>query len=146
MIKHTPIHNGYIGDISDISKICEFYSAKDEVPVKYVCTSALLPTATQAVDVFYRDTPHPVFGNKYFGLYTTASDVNMITNADSIEEHTFALVRDDEGTLQYSTHRWDYKEFKNGNMIDGGRAYVSSSIRCKIHDYVVRDGEMVPKS
>ena len=34
------------------------------------------------------------------------------------------MVENDEGMLEYSSHRHDYKQFDNGNMIDGGRDYV----------------------
>ena len=68
--------------------------------------------------------------------------VLMITNADKVEDFEFGLIEDDDGNLQYSSHRWDYKQFKNGNMIDGGRSYIKSSM-CPIYMHVVRDGEMV---
>jgi len=133
MIKHEPQ--------IDTEKVCKLYSEKDGVNVKYVCTSALGDEA-QAMDIFYRDTPHPEFGNKYFGIYYHAMGGNlMITNADRIEKQEFGLVEDDDDNLQYSAHRHDYKMFENGNMIDGGRSYIKSSM-CPIHMYVVRDGEM----
>ena len=141
MIKHEPqrvMHNPLI----DTDKVCKLYSEKDGVPVKYVCTSALGHEA-QAMDIFYRDTPHPEFGNRYMGLYYhPMSGKVMITNADRIEQAEFGLVEDDDGNLQYSAHRHDYKQFENGNMIDGGRSYIKSS-GCPIHMHVVRDGEMV---
>ena len=134
MIKHEPLFN--------TQRSCELYSKKDGVPVAYVCTSALGNEA-QAMDIFYRDTPHPEFGNRYFGLYwSTASGKVMIANADKIEDFEFALVEDENGDLQYSRHRWDYLSFSNGNMIDGGRAYTRSS-GCKVYVYRVKDGEMV---
>jgi hypothetical protein len=134
MIKHEPLF--------DTDKICEHYTEKDEVPVKYVCTSALGHEA-QAMDIFYRGTPHPTFGNIYFGVYhNVMSGKTMITNADRIEKQDFGLVEDDDDNLQYSAHRHDYKMFENGNMIDGGRSYIKSSM-CPIHMHVVRDGEMV---
>jgi hypothetical protein len=131
MIKHKPLF--------DTKKVCELFSEKDRVPITYVCTSALGHEA-QAMDIFYRDTPHPAFGNRYFGLYHNGN--LMIANADKIEQAEFGLVEDDDGDLQYSAHRHDYKKFENGNMIDGGRAYIKSS-KCPIHMHVVRDGEMV---
>ena len=95
------------------------------------------------MDIFFRETPHPEFGNRYFGLYRNAISGNlMITNADRIESVEFGLVEDDTGDLQYSAHRHDYKQFNNGNMIDGGRAYIKSS-GCKLYVYRVKDGEMV---
>ena len=130
MIKHEPQ--------IDTEKVCELFSKKDGVTVKYVCTSAL-GHEEQAMDIFYRDTPHPEFGNRYFGLYHNGN--LMIANADRIEQAEFGLVEDDEGNLQYSAHRHDYKKFENGNMIDGGRSYIKSSM-CPIHMHVVRDGEM----
>jgi len=138
MIKHEPLF--------DTDKVCEHYSKKDGVPVTYVCTSALGDEA-QAMDIFYRETPHPEFGNRYMGLYRNylISDGVMIANADRIETQEFGLIEDDEGNLQYSAHRHDYKKFENGNMIDGGRAYIKSSV-CPVYMYVVRDGEVVEKS
>ena len=134
MIKHKPLF--------DTDKVCEHYTQKDGVPVKYVCTSALGHEA-QAMDIFYRDTPHPEFGNRYMGLYyhPMSGDL-MITNADRIESVEFGLVEDDTGDLQYSAHRHDYKKFVNGNMIDGGRSYIRSS-GCPVYMYEVRDGEMM---
>ena len=134
MINHEPIF--------DTKRVCELYSKKDGVPVTYVCTSAPGDEA-QAMDIFYREIPHPEFGNRYFGLFRNALSGNlMITNADKIEQAEFGLVEDDDGNLQYSAHRHDYKLFENGNMIDGGRAYIKSSM-CEIKHYVVRNGEMV---
>jgi hypothetical protein len=134
MINHNPLF--------DIEKVCELYSKKDGVPVTYVCTSAL-DDGAHAMDIYYRETPHPQFGNRYFGLYHNGN--LMIANADRIESVEFGLVEDDDGDLQYSAHRHDYKLFENGNMIDGGRAYIKSSM-CPIHTHVVRGGEMVEKN
>ena len=55
----------------DTAKIEKIYSVKDGTPVKYVCTSAFRDEA-QAMDIYYRETPHPEFGNKYFGLFHSA--------------------------------------------------------------------------
>ena len=134
MIKHEPLF--------DTNKVCELYSKKDGVPVTYVCTSAL-GHETQAMDIFYRKTPHPEFGNRYFGLYHNYfSGGIVIANADKIEQAEFGLVEDDAGNLQYSAHRHDYKMFENGNMIDGGRAYIRCAAN-EVKHYVVRNGEMV---
>ena len=133
MIKHEPQF--------DTDKVCKLYSERDGVSITYVCTSALGGEA-QAMDIFYRDTPHPVFGNKYFGIFQLPCRNLMITNADRIEQAEFGLIEDDAGDLQYSAHRHDYKQFENGHMIDGGRSYIKSSM-CPIHMHVVRDGEMV---
>lgn len=128
-IKHYPITN--------IKKVEELYSEKDGVPVKHVCTTEF---GDSIVDIFYRDTPHPKFGNRYFAVLFR-DDVPYIANADEVEKLTFGLVQNDDGDMEYSRSRHDYKQFKNGNMIDGGRDYIRSS--GKVFVYVVRDGKMV---
>jgi hypothetical protein len=118
-IHHDPIFN--------TEAIIEHYEEKDGVTVTYVCTSDL-QASDCPVDIFYRETPHPEFGNRYFGLYwDTVRDNMMITNADVIEELNFGMVENDNGELEYSQSHHDFKSFENGNMIDGGRVYVKSS-------------------
>ena len=136
MVKHKPLF--------DTKKVEKFFSEKDGVPVKYVCTSATNSSATFCADVFYRETPHPEFGNHYFGLYLNPyhGDARvMITNADMIEDFEFGMVEDSLGDLHYSAHRHDYQVTDNGNMIDGGRAYIRTSTGCRI--FKVKDGEFV---
>lgn len=100
-------------------KVIDLYSEKDGVPIAYVCTSALDSEAT-AMDIFYRETPHPEFGNRYFGLFNRGDDI-MITNADKIEDAEFGMVEVD-GELHYSQHRHDF--YTVGEVsLDGGRAY-----------------------
>ena len=130
-IKHEPIFK--------TDAMAEHYSKKDGVAVKYVCTSALSGEA-QAMDIFYRDTPHPEFGNRYFGMFINQQDRVMITNADIIDGAEFAMIEDSEGNLHYSAHRHDYKSV-DGKMIDGGRAYIRSSGSVEL--FKVRDGEIV---
>ena len=119
-IKHHPIF--------DIDKVEKLYSEKDQVPVKYVCTSAPNEHASYAADIFYRETPHPEFGNRYFGLYYNMFDTRltknpqvMITNCDGIEKLEFYMVEGSEG-WEYSQHRHDFRQV--GEVaIDGGRSY-----------------------
>ena len=134
MIKHFPI--------TDTAKVCELYSEKDGVPIKYVCTTELHHDNIP-VDIFYRSTPHPEFGNKYFGLYIS-KDGLIISNADKVEDFTFGIVEDDDGNMQYSQYRHDFKSFNNGNMIDGGRSYIRHSGTAEF--YKVKDGEMIHES
>jgi len=128
IIKHYPITN-----ISQVEKI---YSEKDGVPITHVCTTEFGDTIA---DIFYRETPHPKFGNRYFCLFFRNDDL-YVANADGIENLTFGMVENDDGQLEYSKSRHDYKEFNNGNMIDGGRDYVRSSGKTKI--FVVRNGRL----
>lgn len=139
-IAHRPIF--------DREKIIEHYSGKDGVPVKYVCTSALGDEA-RAMDIFYRDTPHPEFGNRYFGLYlrsTGSLDEQRqlcITNADKIEDAEFGMVEVD-GQLHYSQHRHDY--YSVGSVaVDGGRAYFrrAGDLSIPAKFLKVKDGEFV---
>ena len=133
MIKHFPL--------TDTDKVCYIYSAKDGEPINYVCTTDF-KKSDAPVDIFYRETPHPEFGNRYFGIAPNYEDGSyVIFNADDIEDFSFGLVEDDDGNLQYSQYHHDYKSFNNGNMIDGGRAYT----RCsgKINYYTVKNGQMV---
>jgi len=127
-IKHYPITNIAVAE--------KLYSEKDGVPVKHVCTTEFHDAIA---DVFYRDTPHPKFGNKYFALLFRGEKL-YVANADRVEDLTFGMVENDEGNLEYSQSRHDYKSFDNGNMIDGGRDYIRS--RGKVRVFVVRDGVM----
>jgi len=128
-IKHYPI--------TDISKVEKLYSEKDGVTVKHVCTTEF---NNAIADIFYRETPHPKFGNKYFAIFFRGADA-YISDADKVESLTFGMVENDNGQLEYSTSRHDYKAFKNGNMIDGGRAYIRHSGSAKA--FIVRNGEMI---
>ena len=127
-IKHYPITN--------ISQVEKFYSEKDGVSVKHVCTTEFNDVIA---DIFYRPTPHPEFGNKYFAVLFRDGKP-YIANADQVENLTFGMVENDEGNLEYSQDRHDYKSFKNVNMIDGGRDYIRSSGKVKV--FVVRNGRM----
>lgn len=128
-IKHYPI--------TDINLVEQFYSKKDGVPVKHVCSTEFADGII--ADVFYRETPHPEFGNRYFGILFR-NDKPYISNADKVEDMTFGMVENDDGDWEYSISRHDYKTFKNGNMIDGGRDYIRSSGKVKV--FVLRDGVM----
>lgn len=141
-IHHRPIF--------DTAKIIEHYSKKDGVPVTYVCTSALGGEA-QAMDIFYRETPHPEFGNRYFGLYfrsTGPLDEQRqlcITNADKIEEAEFGM-KEYNGEWHYSQHRHDFYTIGDVSL-DGGRAYFRcvGNVNSPTKWLEVKDGEFVEK-
>lgn len=133
MMKHYPVSN--------IEKVIDHFTEKDGVEITYVCTTDL-QSSDVPVDVFYRATPHPKFGNRYFGIFLHPIEKStMICNADMVEGLSFGMVKNDDGLLEYSQSHHDYKMFKNGNMIDGGREYIRSTNGCEV--YVVRNGEMV---
>lgn len=133
MIIHKPIFN--------TKKVEEIYSEKDGVPVKYVCTSATNEHATFACDVFYRETPHPEFGNRYFGLFYSGNGTLLISNADTIEDLNFVMIKDSKGDYHYSAHRHDYKVVEK-MMIDGGRSYARHG-GGRVYGFKVKDGEFV---
>lgn len=133
-IHHRPIF--------DTKRVEEFYSEKDGVPVTYVCTSALGSEA-QAMDIFYRETPHPDFGNRYFGLYNTNDYGVMIANADKIEEVEFGM-KEYNGEWHYSQHRHDFYTIGDVSL-DGGRAYFRcvGNVHTPTKFLKVKDGEFV---
>lgn len=119
-INHRPLF--------DIDKVTKLYSEKDGIPVKYVCTSSTNATADFACDIYYRETPHPEFGNHYFGIFrnTYADEATvMIANADSVEGLQFYMIEGPHG-YEYSQHRHDYHAVAK-NFIDGGRAYCRTN-------------------
>ena len=115
-IQHYPLFN--------IKKAEALYTEKDGVEVKYVCTTDLQNSDIPA-DIFYRETPHPQFGNYYFGILRH-NDQTMITNADIVESFEFSMIEDADGKYYYSQSHHDYKVVGD-KMIDGGRAYIRSS-------------------
>ena len=129
----------------DTTQVIKHYSDKDGVPVKYVCTSALGNEA-QAMDIYYRATPHPEFGNRYFGLCRgTYTGEVMITNADKIEDAEFGM-KEHDGEWHYSQHRHDF--YTVGDVsLDGGRAYFRcvGNISSPTKFFTVKDGEFVEK-
>lgn len=131
----------------DVEKVTQHYTQKDGVPVKYVCTTDLRASDVP-VDVYYRETPHPEFGNKYFGLYYDhVREHMMICNADIIESEDFHFgCVSDGNVLHYSQSHHDYKSFDNGAMIDGGRQYTRHNPTAPLYIYKVIDGEFVVDS
>lgn len=130
-------------NLFDIEKITAHYTEKNGVPVQYVCTTDLRASDTPA-DVFYRATPHPEFGNRYFGLfYDHIRDCMMIIDADVVESLEFGMVECD-GKYYYSQSHHDYKVLDNGKMIDGGRAYIRSSVGCDAVMHVI-NGKFIAK-
>lgn len=136
-------HHPYL----DTDKVCKLYSEKDGVPIKYVCTSAL-GGEEFARDIFYRDTPHPEFGNRYFALWYhydiwTTNKALMISSADKVEELTFDMV-EYNGKWEYSQHRHDYRQL-GAVSIDGGRAYTRlvGNTSVPVKTFRVKDGDFV---
>lgn len=134
MIYHRPI--------LDTETIIKHYSEKDGVGIKYICTSAPNAYADYAADIFYRETPHPEFGNRYFGLYMAGN--LMITNADMIENLDFDML-EVNGDYHYSQHRHDFYYPVPDTFIDGGRSYLrcGGNLTRPVVRFKVKDGKFV---
>ena len=130
-IKHFPIF--------DTEAVLEHYKSEG---AKYVCTTEL-KTYSVPVDVFYRPTPHPVYGNRYFGLYRDhISNSVFICNADVVENLEFGMIDNGKDEWTYSQDTHDFLSWGE-NYIDGGRAYtrVGGNILPKVVSLKVVDGE-----
>ena len=109
----------------DTEKVIKIYEEKDGVDIRYVCTTDIIASDVP-VDIFYRSTPHPQFGNRYFGLYHDhVRGHTMITNADAVESLEFGMIKVD-GKYYYSQSHHDYKVVGD-KMIDGGRQYIKTN-------------------
>ena len=93
---------------------------------------------TEKADIFYRETPHPEFGNYYFGLLRHYGQT-LVTDADIVESFEFGMINI-EGKYYYSQSHHDYKEI-DGQMIDGGRQYIRSS--GAVHLFKIQEGRFV---
>ena len=134
-VQHKPLF--------DTKRVEELYTEKDGVEVRYVCTTDL-NASDVPVDVYYRETPHPQFGNGYFGLYWDNVRNNlMITNADIVESYEFGMIEQD-GKYYYSQSHHDYKTLDNGKMIDGGRQYIKTSQGCDVVMRII-NGKFIAK-
>ena len=130
-IKHFPIF--------DTEAALEHYKSEG---AKYVCTTEL-KAYSAPVDVFYRPTPHPVYGNRYFGLYRdTITNYVSICNADAVENLNFCVIDNGKGEWTYSRYTHDFLSWGE-NYIDGGRAYtrVGGNPLPKVISLRVVDGE-----
>lgn len=90
-------------------------------------------------DVFYRSTPHPEFGNHYFGLFKSIKGL-LITNADIVEDFEFGMIKDSENNWYYSSSHHDCL-FIEDKMIDGGRQYIRSTGLDGV--FKIKNGEFV---
>lgn len=119
----------------NVEEIAKTYSEKDKVPVHFVCVTDF--GNNSPTYVFYRETPHPEFGNRYFGIRFDLTG-GYIMNADSVENQVFSCIIVDD-TCYYSRYRHDYVSV-DGCFIDGGRNYTRSN--CETYPAIVKDGVM----
>ena len=78
------------------------------------------------VAIFYADEAHPDSGSRYFGLYYTGVENQlMVTNGAFIEEQNITGVVAENGDVIYSRYRHDYRRSPDDTVfVDGGRAYL----------------------
>jgi hypothetical protein len=142
-INHRPI--------TKVQSVIEAYTKKDGVTITYVCTTSTEHGAGFG-DVFYRDTPHPEFGNRYFMISIdtttrlTKEPLYLISDADWVEDLSFGMV-EVAGQYHYSRGRHDYLEV-DGFTVDGGRSYVSrgGATVPPVINLKVKDGNFVEDS
>jgi len=133
-IHHDPVF--------DTNKIEDFYSKKDGVSIKYVCTTSTDHDIAYG-DVFYRSTPHPEFGNKYFRLIKDSLAGSLfIGNADWVENLTFSMISKNN-ELRYSRGRHDYVDLGDNLFIDGGRSYVRHNSISKPISLKIKNGQFI---
>ena len=113
VIKHDPQLN--------TEEVKKHYEKEDGVTITYVCSTEMFGVDDRIRDVFYRETPHPKFGNHYFALVQIGNKI-LISNADRITDEEFCMIEDENGVWHYSACRHDYKAI-NGCVVDGGRTY-----------------------
>jgi hypothetical protein len=130
-IQHYPLF--------DTKKVIKHYQEKDQVPITYICTTDL-NASDRPVDIFYRQTPHPEFGNRYFGMFINFNHGGvMICAADQVEGLEFGMI-DVDGKYYYSQSHHDYKVVGE-KMIDGGREYIRTSGSVDV--FKIQDGKFV---
>ena len=130
-IQHYPLF--------DTKKVIKHYQEKDQVPITYICTTDL-NASDRPVDIFYRQTPHPEFGNRYFGMFINFNHGGvMICAADQVEGLEFGMI-DVDGKYYYSQSHHDYKVVGE-KMIDGGREYIRTSGSVDV--FKIQDGNFV---
>lgn len=138
------IHNP---SLIDTEYVENFFTKKEKTKVTYVCSTEFPKIINKIVDVFYRgEIPHPKFGNRYFGIssiYDIFSDTlkPFITNADSVEDVHFFMIKDKFGKYRYSSYTHDYVTDEDGNFIDGGRNYCRTNNINNIYKFKIKKGK-----
>jgi len=127
-------------NVTNVEKVTELYSQEDGVDIKYVCTTDIPKFNVYVADIFYRDTPHPTFNNKYFGLTYNHLDQLVIFNADTVENLNFSMFEDDKGFYHYSSYRHHFNKV-DGKFVDGGRSYTRTNTSVKV--FHVKNGVFV---
>lgn len=85
-----------------------------------------LPNREGPFLVFWTDNPNRALGHdNYFGLFRhPLTDQVYITSAASIREATYSAMQLKDGSFICSRYRHDYQTGPDGEMIDGGLAYI----------------------
>lgn len=130
------INNRYNFDISFVEN---FYTGKNGTKTQYVITTDFNGDNIPR-DIYFQESAHPEFGNRYFGLYRRPIDNSLrICNADQVEDMKFTMILCD-GEYYYSSYRHDFVSTKCGS-IDGGSAYVKIVGQPETHEFKIVDGK-----
>lgn len=105
---------------------------------KYVCDTEFNDIL---VAIFYGQEAHPDSGSRYFGLYYTPIEKQlMITNGAFVEDQEFTGVIAENADVIYSRYRHDFRRSPDGTVfVDGGRAYLRTNSTNTV-SLTVRDG------
>lgn len=108
---------------------------------KYVCDSEYKDIH---VAVFYGKEPHPVSNSRYFALYFTPFDNQlMITDGSFIENQDFIGIVAANGDVIYSRYKHDFRYSPDNSVfVDGGRSYTRSNSTNTV-SLKVKDGELI---
>jgi hypothetical protein len=96
------------------------------------------------VAIFYGNEAHPDSGSRYFGLYYTPIENQlMITNGAFVEDQDFAGVVANNDDVIYSRYRHDFRRSPDESVfVDGGRAYLrtnsTNTVSLKVKDGVMQ--------
>lgn len=124
----------------DTAKIISHYE-EDGVPISYVCSTELT-VENLICDIFYRgETPHPRYGNRYFGIYKDG-ERTRVCNADMVEDLHFAMIKEND-KYHYSRANREVIFVGDYQSIEGGRSMTLVSGESEVVYLRVEAGRFV---
>jgi hypothetical protein len=109
-----------------VEQVQDWFLAQKEQEYSYVATTTLPEhDPSKLFDVYWSGTDY--YGVAYSEEYGEVTSQRL----EDFEELLFTVVEDDGGYWRYSESVSDYREFLNGNIIQGGRSftYANGTVR-----------------
>lgn len=102
-----------------VEQVQDWFLAQKEAEYSYVATTTLPEQdPNRLFDVYWS-------GEDYYGVaYNDEYGEVTSQKLEDFEELLFTVVQDDGGYWRYSESVSDYREFLNGNIIQGGRSFT----------------------